>query len=200
MIAVQLYKILLCRHLYTRQTFPILRKLCERRSEGATYTSSAHSRYRLTAVVPGTHYQSHFFGHLHAFLRRPWSFLALSAAGHAGGPPVHHDARSGPGRAPWRVLWAFTGLLSAELEPSKAMENPYLCSTAVRSTIIVPENRKQNRLSLYGVETHARLWLLSFCSTEPEKKCFSHIALHRCRKSSPHRTRVITNLRDHMLH
>ena len=31
------------------------------------------------------------------------SFLALWAAGHAGGPPVHHG-----GRAPysWRVLWA----------------------------------------------------------------------------------------------
>ena len=35
------------------------------------------------------------------------SFLALSAAGHAGGPPVHHGATLDPGRAPWRVLWAF---------------------------------------------------------------------------------------------
>ena len=35
------------------------------------------------------------------------SFLALSAAGHVGGPPVHHGASLGPGRAPWRVLWAF---------------------------------------------------------------------------------------------
>ena len=34
-------------------------------------------------------------------------FLALSAAGHANGPPVHHGASLGPGRAPWRVLWAF---------------------------------------------------------------------------------------------
>ena len=34
-------------------------------------------------------------------------FLALSAAGHAGGPPVHHGASLGPVRAPWRVLWAF---------------------------------------------------------------------------------------------
>ena len=34
------------------------------------------------------------------------SFLALSAAGHAGGPPVYHGASLGPGRAPWRVLWA----------------------------------------------------------------------------------------------
>ena len=36
-----------------------------------------------------------------------WSFHALSAAGHAGGPPVHHGARLGPGRTPWRVLWSF---------------------------------------------------------------------------------------------
>ena len=48
-----------------------------------------------------------FFQHLHAFLRRPWVFLVLSAAGHAGGPPVKHGARLGPGRAPWRVLWGF---------------------------------------------------------------------------------------------
>ena len=43
---------------------------------------------------------------------------------------------------------------------------------AFRPTLIVPENRKQNRLSLCGVETHTRLWLLSFCSTEAEKTCF----------------------------
>ena len=34
------------------------------------------------------------------------SFLALSAAGHAGGAPVH-GASLGPGRAPWGALWAF---------------------------------------------------------------------------------------------
>ena len=33
-------------------------------------------------------------------------FRALSAAGHAGGPPVHQGASLGPGRAPWRALWA----------------------------------------------------------------------------------------------
>ena len=32
--------------------------------------------------------------------------LALSAAGHTGGPPIHHGASVGPRRAPWRVLWA----------------------------------------------------------------------------------------------
>ena len=39
----------------------------------------------------------------------------------------------------------------------------------MRPTIIVPENRRQNRLSLCGVETLTRRWLLSFCSTEAEK-------------------------------
>ena len=34
------------------------------------------------------------------------SVVALSAAGHAAGTPVHHDARLDPGRSPWRVLWA----------------------------------------------------------------------------------------------
>ena len=35
------------------------------------------------------------------------SFLTLSAAGHAGGPPVHHSASVGPGQAQWRLLWGF---------------------------------------------------------------------------------------------
>ena len=43
---------------------------------------------------------SPFFGDL-------GSLLTLSAAGHAGDPPVRHGASLGPGRAPWRVLWAF---------------------------------------------------------------------------------------------
>ena len=34
-----------------------------------------------------------------------------------------------------------------------------------------------------------------FCSLPTQAKtCFSHIALHRCRESSPHRTRVATKL------
>ena len=69
-----------------------------------------------------------------------------------------------------------------------------------RPTIIVPENRKQNRLSLCGVETHTRLWLLSFFSTEAGKTCFSHISLHRFRDYSPHRTRLATLLGERMLH
>ena len=32
------------------------------------------------------------------------SFLALSAAGHVGGPSVHYGASVSPGRAPWRAL------------------------------------------------------------------------------------------------
>ena len=58
------------------------------------------------------------------------SFLALSAAGHAGGPPVRHGASLGPGRAPWRVLWVFkvaksviTGSLSAELAIARAEQD-----------------------------------------------------------------------------
>ena len=33
-------------------------------------------------------------------------FIALSAPGQASGPPVHHGASLGPGRAPWGVIWA----------------------------------------------------------------------------------------------
>ena len=69
-------------------------------------------------------------------------FLALSAAGHAWGPAVHHGASLGPGRAPWRVVWAFKvaksckqsrGVLSVELEPSKTMENPHVSFCALTS-------------------------------------------------------------------
>ena len=72
-----------------------------------------------------------------------WSFLAVSAAGHAGGLPVHEGASAGPGRAPWHVLWAFevaefwqvtTGSLSAEPEPSKTIENPNISLFAPRAT------------------------------------------------------------------
>lgn len=40
------------------------------------------------------------------FSRGRRSFHALSGAGHAEGPPVHYDARLGPGGTPGRVLWA----------------------------------------------------------------------------------------------
>ena len=51
------------------------------------------------------------------FLGARGYFLARLAAGHAEGPSVHHGAGLGPGRAPWRVLWAFkviTGVPSGE--------------------------------------------------------------------------------------
>ena len=44
---------------------------------------------------------------MYIFLSGLGSLLALSTAGHARDPRVHHGARVGPGRAPWRVLWAF---------------------------------------------------------------------------------------------
>ena len=40
------------------------------------------------------------------------SFLALSAAGHAGGPRVHHGANVDPGRAPRLALWVLKIALS----------------------------------------------------------------------------------------
>ena len=42
-------------------------------------------------------------------------------------------------------------------------ELPTLPLFTMRPAIIVPENRKQNTLSLCGVETHTRLWPLSLC-------------------------------------
>ena len=65
-----------------------------------------------------TMYHIHFFPEyiLLFFLFRPPVFLALSDAGHARGPPAHHGAGLGPGRAPWNVIRVF------------------------RPTIIVPEN------------------------------------------------------------
>ena len=48
-----------------------------------------------------------FFRNTKLFSSGRRSCLALSAAGHAGDPPVHHGASMGPDRAPCRVLWAF---------------------------------------------------------------------------------------------
>ena len=74
------------------------------------------------------------------------SCLALSVAGHAGGPPVH-GATLVPGRAPWRVPWAFksreirqviAGSLSAKLEPSKTIQHKHVScfgSTAVKALL-----------------------------------------------------------------
>ena len=48
-----------------------------------------------------------FFRHTKFSSSGRGTFIVLSAAGHAGAPPVHDGASVGPGRAPWRVLWAF---------------------------------------------------------------------------------------------
>ena len=71
-------------------------------------------------------------GNLSAILRRLWVVSpALSDAGHAEDPPVRHGPRLGPGWLPAVCLWALKvaqsekGLLSADLEPSKTMENPH---------------------------------------------------------------------------
>ena len=52
-------------------------------------------------------YEMFFFPEHESFSPGLGSFLALPAAGHAGGPPVHDGASVGPGWAPCRVLWAF---------------------------------------------------------------------------------------------
>ena len=65
----------------------------------------------------------------------------------------------------------------------------------LRPTIVVPEIRKSNRISLHRTETReqSRRYVVMghFCSLPTqEKTCFSHIALHRCRDSSPYKTRI----------
>ena len=70
------------------------------------------------------------------------SFPALSAAGQAGDPGVHHGASVGPGRAPWRTLWAikksrdWAGIHGIALrldKPRRTMENPKYNTFAVLS-------------------------------------------------------------------
>ena len=53
-------------------------------------------------------YEKQLFSHMAMYISSGrGSFLALSAAGHARGPRVNASASVGPGRALWRVLWAF---------------------------------------------------------------------------------------------
>ena len=61
---------------------------------------------RLRKMFTGM-YQMHLFCTFALYPASGAPFLALSAAGHAGGPRVHPGASVGPGRAPWRGLWAF---------------------------------------------------------------------------------------------
>ena len=59
-----------------------------------------HTRYITTALC----IIFLFFLNTKLFSCGRGSLLALSAAGHAGGPPVHGGPGVGSGRAPWRVL------------------------------------------------------------------------------------------------
>ena len=82
------------------------------------------------------------------------SFVALSAAGHEGDQPVHHGASLGPGRAPWRVLWAFKDAKSGKYHGAafrgarakQCNEKPtyeLFCSTAVKAFSFVTATVQQ---------------------------------------------------------
>ena len=75
----------------------------------------------LTAVVNSytTAYSSmckmvDFFPQYKKFSLPVTGLLALSAAGHTGGLPVHDGASVGSGRAPWRMIWTFKVAKSAK--------------------------------------------------------------------------------------
>ena len=99
------------------------------------------------------------------------SFLALSDAGHARGPPVHHGASLGPGRAPWRVLWAFKSRNLANnhgvvFRGARAEEDngkptcPLFCSTAVKAIYVVAITvQEQAHIKLVWTTT-MRVWTL----------------------------------------
>ena len=82
------------------------------------------------------------------------SFVALPAAGHEGDQPVHHGASLGPGRAPWRVLWAFKDAKSGKYHGAafrgarakQCNEKPtyeLFCSTAVKAFSFVTATVQQ---------------------------------------------------------
>ena len=135
-----------------------------------------------------TPYKCVFSALRHFFLFRPRVFSRALGSGARSEPARAPRRKCGPwprsvahtlgvrSRENWQVT---TGRHSEHVEPSRRILRPNnSCS----------RKQKTNRLSLCGVETHTMLWFLSFCSTDAEKTRFSHIALHRCRKSSPHRT------------
>ena len=85
------------------------------------------------STVPGISYQvtkALFLDKCTLFSGDRGSFLALSAAEHAGGPPVHHGASAGPdrlrgawsGRSKSQNLASNGGLLSDQLEPTRPMQ------------------------------------------------------------------------------
>ena len=102
--------------------------------------------------------------------------ITLSAAGYAGGPGVHHRARLGAGRAPWRVIWAFkvagagsffTGLRSAT--PSRPAPQPlphnFTFSLCCRCYHTVPVANKLYSVA-ETVQQHSRIKL--FLSLRPQ--------------------------------
>ena len=67
----------------------------------------------------------------------------------------------------------------------------------IRPTTIIPEIRKQNRIPfiVWNPRAVPSVVMGHFCSLPTqERKWFSHIALHRCRNSSPHETGSPSNL------
>ena len=74
--------------------------------------SNLASRVYITAIC--TKYKITFFSRMQKFSLQIAGLFALSAAGHPGDPSVHRDACIGPGRAPWRALWAFKVTKSGE--------------------------------------------------------------------------------------
>ena len=111
--------------------------------------SNTYSRYNVRVYtryfVYRIYYVPFFFffsGTLLLFYSGHRFFIAFLAAGHARGPCVHRDASVGPGRAPWRVFWAFkVGLL----EPNRSLETPtvnfsHWCCAAVAEVLHNPQH------------------------------------------------------------
>ena len=79
--------------------------------------------------------------------------LALSPAGHAGGPPVHHGASLGPRQDPWRVLWAFNsqtlashhGVAFREARAEQEQGNVKLTSQLFALTALTSHARTNSR-------------------------------------------------------
>ena len=92
----------------------------------------------ITEYVP-----MYFFGTFARFLRPPWVFSQLSAAGHAAGPPVNQGASLVPGRAPCsagrskpRNLASNHGVAFRRAEAEQYNGKPtgrLFCSTAVKA-------------------------------------------------------------------
>ena len=112
------------------------------------------------------------------FLFRPRVFLALSAAAHAGDPPVHHGESVGPGQVPWRMLWAlkvtksgkYNRIVFPPARANHAHANPpnVICSIFHLSTAAfeVPEQLLKARQPRYNT----RASIFSLCDNH--ERCF----------------------------